>query len=142
MPETSTCYSLVCGETVDGTVAKCPKCGGRMRTSRGIKGLGWALLLLGLFLFGMMTLLTWNMAPMLLHPGEPATGGGSYTGTAEQAQWILGLFGIIAVFGLGTMINGGYQITTGRRSRAITFATLALAAILLAIAWLSYRALR
>ncbi len=142
MPETSTCFSLACGETVDGTVAKCPKCGRRMRTSRGIRGLGWVLLLLGLFLFGMMTVLTWNMAPMLLHPGESVDGGGGFTGTAEQAQWIFALFGIVGVFGLGTMINGGYQVTTGRRGRAMTFATLGLAAILFAIAWLSYRVLR
>lgn len=142
MPETSTCYSLICGGTVDGTVAKCPKCGSRMRTSRGIKRLGWVLLLLGLFLFGMMAVLTWNTAPMLLYPGETTAGGSRYTGTAEQAQWIFGLFGIVAVFGLGTMINGAYQITTGRRSRAITFATLALAAILFGIAWVSYRVLR
>jgi hypothetical protein len=141
MSETSTCYSLICGETVDGTVAKCPKCGARMRTSRGVRTLGWILLLLGLFLFGMMAVLTWNMAPMLLHPGEQTASGSSYDGTAAQAQWILGLFSLVAVFGLGTMINGGYQISTGRRSRAITFATLGIAVGLYVIARLAYRAL-
>lgn len=141
MPDTSTCFSLACGETVGGTVAKCPKCGSPMRTSRGIKRLGWILLLIGLFLFGMMAVLTWTMAPMLLHPGESADGGSSFTGTAEQAQWVLGLFGVVAAFGLGSMINGAYQITTGRRSRTLTFASLGLAAFLLVIAWLSSRVL-
>jgi len=141
MPETSTCFSLVCGETVEGNVTKCPKCGSRMRTSRGVRGLGWFLLVLGLFLAGMMAVLTRNMAPMLLHPGEAVEGGSRYTGTAGQAQWILWLFALVGVFGLGTMVNGGYQIATGRRSRAITFATLGLAAILLVVAWLTQRVL-
>ena len=50
MPETSTCYSLTCRETVDGVVEKCPKCGAKMRTPKHVRRLGWFLLLIGLFL--------------------------------------------------------------------------------------------
>ncbi len=128
MAETSTCYSLTCRTTVDGTVAKCPKCGTRMRTPVQVRRLGWFLLLVGLFLVGLIGTVTFNMTPMLLHPGEEVAGGSSFTGTAEQARMLFWLFAAVIVFGLGTMVNGGWQIATGQRNRVITFVTLALAA--------------
>ena len=124
MPETSTCFSLACRQTVDGTVEKCPKCGSKMRTPNHVRRLGWFLLVIGLFLVGLMGTVTWNLAPSLLHPYAPDS---NYTGTAEQARSILWLFTVVIVFGLGTMVNGTYQIVTGQRNRLITFATLGLA---------------
>jgi len=138
MPETSTCLSFSCRETVDGTVEKCPKCGTKMRTPKMVRGLGWFLLLIGLFLVGLMGTVTWNMAPALLHPYAPDS---NFTGTAEQARMILRLFAIVIVFGIGTMINGAYQIVTRRRNTWITVAILGLAAALFVVAWVTNRGL-
>lgn len=35
------CYSLRCGYIVAEPLDRCPKCRGRMRTARTIRGLGW-----------------------------------------------------------------------------------------------------
>jgi hypothetical protein len=141
MADTSTCYSFTCRTTVDGIVATCPKCGTKMRTPARVRGLGWFLLLIGLFLVGFMGIITWNMAPMLLHPGDSSDGGSRFTGTAEQAQSIFWLFAIVIAFGAATMVNGGFQIATGRRNRWITVGTLGVAAILFVVAWFTNRTL-
>ncbi len=138
MPQTSKCLSMSCRETVDGSVEKCPKCGTRMRTPKMVRRLGWFLLLVGLFLVVLIGTVTWNLAPSLLHPYAPDS---NFTGTAEQARLILRLFGVVILFGLGTMVNGTYQIVTGQRSRIITFATLGLAAVLFFVAWTTNRGL-
>ncbi len=138
MPETSKCLSFSCRETVEGSVEKCPKCGTRMRTPKMVQRLGWMLLLLGLFLVGLMGTVTWNMAPALLHPYAPDS---NFTGTAEQARMILRLFAVVIIFGIGTMINGAYQIVTRRRNGWITAATLGLAVVLFVVAWVTNRGL-
>ena len=138
MPQTSKCLSLSCRETVDGSVEKCPKCGTRMRTPKMVRRLGWFLLLVGLFLVVLIGTVTWNLAPALMHPYAPDS---NFTGTAEQARLILRLFGVVILFGLGTMVNGTYQIVTGQRSRIITFVTLGLAAVLFIVAWSTNRGL-
>ena len=130
MTETSICLSPRCRATAEGTVAKCPECGTRMRTPKDVRRLGWFLLLIGLFLTGFMSVLTWNMAPMLLYPGEEVTGGSRFTGTADQAGMIFRLFGAVIVFGLGTIVNGVLQIRTGQRNRVVTIVTLVLFAVI------------
>jgi hypothetical protein len=138
MPETSKCLSFSCRETVEGAVETCPKCGTRMRTPKMVRRLGWLLLLLGLFLVGLLGTITWNLAPSLLHPYAPDS---NFTGTAEQAGMILRLFAVVIIFGIGTMINGAYQIVTGRRNAWITAGTLGLAVVLFIVAWTTNRGL-
>lgn len=138
MPQTSKCMSFSCRETVDGIVEKCPKCGTKMRTPKMVRRLGWFLLLLGLFLVGLMGTVTINMAPALLHPYSPDS---NYTGTAEQAQMILRLFAAVIAFGIATMVNGTYQIVTGRQNGWIKAASLGLALVLFGVTWVAYRGL-
>ncbi len=108
-----------------------------------VKRYGWVLLAFGLFLVGLMGTVTFNMAPMMLHPGgEIQPSGSSFTGTAEQARTIFLLFGTVIAFGLATIINGGWQIVTGRRSMVMTIGSLALAVVLLVIAWTTYHTLK
>ncbi len=47
-----------------------------------------------------------------------------------------------AVFGLGTAINGSFQIATGRRNRVLTVTTLILAVALIGYALLTTSALK
>ena len=141
MADTSTCYSLACGETVEGTVEKCPKCGGKTRTSKTVRRLGWLLLLIGLFLVGFMGMITWKLLPSLMPVGD-TLGTDTFTGTEEQAQMVLGLFGLVIAFGFASIFNGTWQIATGRRNRLVTFLTLGLAALLFGAAWFTRQALR
>jgi hypothetical protein len=132
MGEMQTCYSLRCGYVTDAEGTKCLKCGGRLRTAKVIRRLGWAQLLIGLLLVGMMGTITVITAPYLLRPGQ-TSGGTTFTGTQEQAQLFLGLFGIVIFFGLGTMFSGGWQIVTGKRNRWIAILMLVILVILIAV---------
>ena len=114
MTDLSTCNAPTCAFTVEGSLAVCPKCGGPMRAVRESRVRGWALVVLGLLLVGMMGTITWYMAPALMQPGEEA-GGNTFSGTADQARLVLYLFWALIAFGAVTTVNGIYQIATGRQ---------------------------
>ena len=130
MPDLSTCNQPTCAVTVEGNVATCPKCGGPMRAVRESRARGWILLVLGLFLIVFMGVITLNLAPSLLSPGETGSDGSSFTGTADQARTALGLFLMVILFGFVATANGVYIIRTGRQSWVFIAVTLAVAAVL------------
>ena len=102
---------------------------------------GWLSLVIGLFLVGFMGTITYRLAPSLLLPGT-RDGGGGFTGTAEQARLILGLFGLVITFGFFSMVSGLWQIVTGRRNKWIWIFMLALFIILILMAWYTTSALK
>jgi MFS family permease len=105
-----------------------------MRTPRTVRAVGWLLLACGVFLVGLMSYLWAVLAPSMAHPGD-TTGGTTFTGTAQQAQTILTVFGAVIVFGLGSIAYSLWLIVTGRRSIVMMIGVLVLAAALIAIAW-------
>ena len=142
MADLSTCNSPTCAYTVEGDLAVCPKCGGPMRPVRESRLRGWALLLLGLLLVGMMGTITFYMTPQLMHPGVETAGGSRFTGTAQQARLILYLFWALIAFGALTMVNGVYQIATGRQHWAFVALTLLVFAGLAILVIVSMQALK
>ena len=109
-----------------------------MRAVRESRARGWALLVIGLFLIGMMGAISWNMAPSLMRPGVEIDGG-TWTGTAEQARMVLGLFALLIAFGFASAANGAFQIATGRQSKIFTALGLAVAAGVIAIVYFTLR---
>ncbi len=142
MADLSTCNAPTCAFTVEGMVATCPKCGGPMRAVRESRLRGWALLLLGLLLIGMMGAITFYMTPALMHPGEETAGGNTFTGTAQQARLILYLFWALIAFGAVTIVNGVYQIATGRQHWAFVALTLLVFAGLAVLVIVSMQSLK
>jgi hypothetical protein len=59
--------------------------------------------------------------------------GERFTGTAAQGALILTLFSLVIAFGLIAVINGLFQIKTGRRSKALIYFSFGLL-ILVAVA--------
>ena len=102
---------------------------------------GWFLLACGLFITLFMGWITWSLLPTLLHP-QHTIEGTSFSGTKDEAQLILGLFGVIILFGLVGTANALYMITTGRQSRWFVIVTLLLAVAIIAAAWLATRTLK
>jgi MFS family permease len=141
MTQSRTCYSLKCGYVTEEEVDNCPKCGGRMRSSRQVRVLGALQLIIGLFLIGLMGTITASVAPMLMHPGRSETGAG-FTGTPEQGQLILGLFGLLLVFGFGATLSGLWQVITGRRNRWVVILMLVLFVILVLVGFALRSALK
>ena len=95
---------------------------------------GWVLVMLGLVLVILLGGVTWTMAPSMLNPGVEIDGS-TFTGTAKEAETFLALFALVILFGILCTVNGVYMLATGRQSRAFTLATVALAALLSALAW-------
>jgi hypothetical protein len=141
MADQSTCLSPLCGITIEGSEKKCPKCGWAMRNARNIRLRGWLLLCCGLFLVLFMGWIAWSLAPTLLRPGIDYDNG-RFTGTKDQAQMILALFGAVILFGAVGTANAIYMITTGRQSRVFVIITLLLAAVIVGAAWLMTRVLK
>lgn len=140
MEEASSCYN--CGHVTNEVADSCPKCGRRLRTAKQVRRLGWLQLLIGLFLVGLMGTITYNLAPALLPlPGAPQ-GGARFTGTPEQAQLILALFGLVIAFGLGSILSGLWQIKTGRRNKWLFIAMVLLFIVLIFFSWFLRSALR
>lgn len=135
MADLSTCNSPTCAVTVEGTITQCPKCGGAMRAVREPRARGWILLFLGLFLVVFMAAIAWSVLPSMLTPGERMADGSSFTGTAEEAQTALALFGAVILFGLVAIANGLFIIKTGRQSWAFVAVALAIAAILILLGY-------
>ncbi len=141
MADQSTCLSPLCGITIEGSDRKCPKCDWAMRSSRNIRMRGWLLLCCGLFLVLFMGWIAWSLWPSLARPGI-AYENGSFTGTKDQAQLILGLFALIILFGAVGTVNALYMIVSGRQSRVFVIVTLLLAAGIVAAAWFTTRGLK
>ncbi|WP_419808956.1 hypothetical protein [Sphingomonas sp.] len=97
---------------------------------RTVKRLGWVLLILGLFLLGGMGALAWHMYPSMSHPGVTDASGTTFTGTADQAHDALQLFVGVMAFGALSILNGVWQIATGRRSIVFVAMTMVVAAAL------------
>ncbi|HLL75217.1 MAG TPA: hypothetical protein VK421_08100 [Pyrinomonadaceae bacterium] len=137
--ELSNCYS--CGFAGEAAGSKCPNCGRRLRTAKVVRRLGWLQLLIGLFLIGLMGTITYNLAPALLNPAA-ATDGSRFTGTPEQALMILGLFGLVITFGVGSLAAGLWQIATGRRNNWIFVLMILLFVVVMVVAWLTTASLK
>lgn len=136
--ETSSCSD--CGHVATGPVDKCQRCG-KLGTAGQVRRHGWVQLVCGVILTGLMGAVTYNVGPLMLRPGQEAAGGERFTGTAEQAVLILGLFGLVLTFGLATIVSGLYQIKTGRRNRWIFVFMLVLFVVLIGASWLIRAAL-
>jgi len=128
----SACNDPTCATMVEGRVGICPKCGGPMRSVGESPIRGIVLLVIGLFLLALMGTITSWMAPTLTRPGVEIEGS-SFSGTAEQGRMILGLFGLILLFGLVAAVNGLFMIVTRRQSMAFVFVTLGLAALIVIV---------
>jgi hypothetical protein len=137
MPAYTVCRKATCATLVEGKVDACPKCGGPMRSVGESPLRGIVLLLCGLFLLGLMGTITYNMYPLLTHPGVRMPDGSSFTGTPDQARITLLLFAAVIAFGLVATANGIYMLIAKQQSRAFMFVSLGLAAALLVITFVA-----
>lgn len=139
MPAISTCTQ--CGYNADGVVAACPRCGAATQVKQEPRTRAVILILCGLVLIGIMGPITVAMLPSLLEAGKDIDGS-SFNGTPEQAHMILGLFGIIIVFGLSSLAYGVFQFIYRRESKAFIIFTLALVAVLIYVVYLTMTSLK
>lgn len=109
-------------------LGQCPKCGRRLFSTKHARVSGWVFFTLGMLLAGLMGTISILAAPMLLQPGE-FIGSTRFSGTAGQGAIILALFGFLIAVGLIFMVNGLWQIKTGRRNKWLLYIGYALIAM-------------
>ena len=127
----SECYA--CGHETYESASFCTQCGARMQSRRSSRRYGWVLLVCGLLITSTIGAVLYYTAPLLLRPGL-SIGGSRFSGTAAQASVILGILGMVALFGVTAAAYGLWQIKTGRRNRKVVYFVVGLAALLYLIA--------
>ncbi len=88
-----------------------------MTSSTRVRLAGWLMLLAGLFLVGLVGIITYYLAPELLHLCVPSAGGSHWKGTAREAQLFLILFAVVVIFVITDIVYGLYAIVTGKPNK-------------------------
>jgi ABC-type Na+ efflux pump permease subunit len=73
-----------------------------------------------------------EMGPALLNPGSSRT---RFSGTPAKARMVLAIFGAVLTFGLTALGYGLWQMFTGRRSKRVIYFAVALAGLLVLLAY-------
>ena len=128
----SKCYN--CGYETHKLRSHCPKCGTTLQSRRWSRRFGLGLVLGGLIICGLMGFVVFEVGPSLLNPGG-SSGGTRFSGTPGQARMVVAIFAAVLAFGLTALGYGFYQIFTGRRSKRVIYFVVALAALLLLLAF-------
>lgn len=142
MAETSTCTARDCRAVTPGLIDACPRCGARVLTSRRVRVLGWVLLAIGLFLVAFMGYITLQTYDSFVRPGTSTAGGSRFTGSAEEGRNILNIFWLVIAVGVMSVVNGLWQIATGRRNLVLVAISLIVAAVLVFTTWETTEALK
>ncbi len=128
----SKCYN--CGYETHKLRSHCPKCGTTLQSRRWSRRFGLGLVICGAIMCGIMGYVVFDMGPALLNPGAPASRT-RFSGTPGKGRMILAIFGAVLAFGLTALGYGLWQMFTGRRSKRVIYFVVALAALLLLLAY-------
>jgi hypothetical protein len=128
----SKCYN--CGFETHKLRSHCPRCGTALQSRRWSRRFGFALVICGAIICGLMGYVLFEMGPSLLNPGV-SSGGTRFTGTPAKARMILAIFGGVLAFGLTALGYGLWQMFTGRRSKRVIYFAVALAALLMLLVY-------
>lgn len=103
-------------------------------SSRQIRTLGTAVLVIGTLLAVGMVMLLVNLMPTLLHSGVEVEGT-RFTGTPEQGRMVVALLAWIGLLGVVFAGIGAHQMRTGRREAWPLYLAGAMIAITVIGAW-------
>jgi hypothetical protein len=110
--DVSTCRS--CGWQTHKFVSRCERCGGAMLSRRWARRFGGVQFVLGVLLAGGIGVVLWaELGLPLLNP-RAASGGTRFSGTRGQGMALLTLLGAVGAVGILSMLNGLWQMVTGR----------------------------
>jgi len=129
----STCRA--CGWQTHKFISRCERCGGSLLSRRWARRFGVLLIVLGAALCGGIGFLLWQLAGPLLHPGQTA-GGLRFSGSRATALVVWTVLGGVGAFGLAALVNGVWQVATGRRHPRMIQVALGLAGLSIAAAML------
>lgn len=105
----------------------CPRCGRPLRSKVALRIGGAVMVILGGFLMAMMfSLIGW--AANAYRGAREATS--RFNGTPRQFGMIVGLMGLVFIFGLASAVVGLYQLIFGRRNLTMIWIVLGVGVLL------------
>ncbi len=129
LPELKEKTCGVCDFQANTAEEFCPRCRNRLNVKSTIKGLGAVLICIGLFLIGIIGTVSVFIASTMANTGKSSSTS-RWTGTTGEAMLIFAILGAVMLFGIASVITGGYQLVTGRRNQKLVYLILALGGIL------------
>ncbi len=113
-----------------GTV--CPRCGLRVMAARTVHVLGWIFVFLGTLLVGIMSVVTYNTLPQMLHPGVEIHGS-VFDGTPTLAAIAIAIYAGVFLFAGVCITSGVMQIRSGIRPLWLQAAVQAIIAVMMVV---------
>lgn len=123
-----------CGYETDDPIEQCPQCGRRLRKARTVRRLGWVLVLLGAFLVLFMGTITVGLIRLIAAAQAPDAQV-HFNGSPEMLLLIYGIFGLVILFGVVSMVGGIWQIRYGKQNKKLAYIVLAMGLLFLVIGW-------
>ena len=111
------------GRTVQ---AACPRCGKRLFSQTNVRWRGVALIFLGLFLTGFMSVIAFFVTVFLLAATKDPRNNAQFTGSESLLLMIYIIFGSLIVSGLTATVGGIWQAVFGRRNMFLMWICFAL----------------
>lgn len=136
MTTESICTEKRCLARFDGPPDSCPHCGGKAVSMRSMRIRGWTAIACGVFLVGMMAVISWYAAPMMMNAGAE-TANGRFEGSQMLGYGVLGLFAFIALFGLVAIRMGMGMVRTGRVDLTLRWIALNMAFVFMGLGLLA-----
>ncbi|HLA94669.1 MAG TPA: hypothetical protein VK612_03025 [Pyrinomonadaceae bacterium] len=121
-----------CRYEADTDLAKCPQCGSALKSRTTIRVLGGILIVLGgMLIAGMSFLIVWamNLIASSDKPGISAR----FNGTKSDMLFMFGVFGLVLVFGLASLVAGLWQLIFGRRNKLLVWVIVGLGVVFILI---------
>jgi hypothetical protein len=118
-PTTELRECFKCSYSAMTTADVCPRCGKRLQGPKQIRIRGAILIVIGIFLVAFMGGIAAFVAMMLAASMKHPDSAKSINEDRGTLLAIYGLFGLVIVFGLHSIVNGTYLCITGRRSKML-----------------------
>ncbi len=123
-PEFRSCFNC----RFEGNVTQdvCPQCGKRLFTATNVRWRGFFLVLIGLFLSGFMAAVAFFVSALLMNALNDPGSARKINDEYSMLLMIYGIFGLVIVMGITSMLMGIWQMIFGKRNRFLIWIFFAL----------------
>ncbi len=116
-PEFRSCFKCRFEGNIESAV--CPRCGKRLFTATNVRWRGFFLVLIGLFLTGLMGTIAVFVYGLLMGAMNNPDSARKINDQTPMLLFIYGIFGLVIVIGITSMLMGIWQIIFGKRNRVL-----------------------
>lgn len=97
----------------------CPRCGKRLYTATNVRWRGFFLLFIGIFLSVFMSVIAFFVSGLLMNAMNNPESARKINAETPMLFIVYGIFGLVIVIGLTSMLMGIWQLIFGKRNRVL-----------------------